>query len=53
MFSTVGIPCDRSLLAVALCFWSSTTISLELQFGALSLTMIDVAAIVGLLLMIK
>ncbi|KAK9922483.1 hypothetical protein M0R45_030945 [Rubus argutus] len=48
IFSTVGIPCDRYLLAEALCFWSSVTNSLELQFSALSLTIINVAAIVGL-----
>ncbi|XP_024167710.1 uncharacterized protein LOC112174204 [Rosa chinensis] len=46
--STITIPCDRSLLAAAMCFWSSQTNSLELQFGALSPTLIDIAAIIGL-----
>ncbi|XP_061994076.1 uncharacterized protein LOC133712015 [Rosa rugosa] len=46
--STITIPCDRSLLAAAMCFWSSQTNSLELQFGALSLTLIDIAAITSL-----
>ncbi|PRQ31688.1 putative aminotransferase-like, plant mobile domain-containing protein [Rosa chinensis] len=31
-----------------MCFWSSQTNSLELQFGALSLTLIDIATIIGL-----
>ncbi|PRQ28558.1 putative aminotransferase-like, plant mobile domain-containing protein [Rosa chinensis] len=46
--STITIPCDRPLLVAAMCFWSSQTNSLELQFGALSLTLIDKAAIIGL-----
>ncbi|PRQ31690.1 hypothetical protein RchiOBHm_Chr5g0038271 [Rosa chinensis] len=31
-----------------MCFWSSQTNSLELQFGALSPTLINIAAIIGL-----
>lgn len=46
--STITIPCDRPLLAAGLCFWSSQTNSSELQFGALSPTVIDITVIHGL-----
>ncbi|CAL9007283.1 unnamed protein product [Prunus brigantina] len=39
---------DRSLLAAALCFWSSATNTLNLRFGMMTPTVLDMAALFGL-----
>ncbi|CAL9011450.1 unnamed protein product [Prunus brigantina] len=39
---------DRSLLAAALCFWSSATNTMNLRFGMMTPTVLDMAALFGL-----
>ncbi|CAL8089354.1 unnamed protein product [Prunus armeniaca] len=39
---------DRSLLAAALCSWSSATNTMNLRFGMMTLTVLDMAALFGL-----
>ncbi|CAL2238697.1 unnamed protein product [Prunus armeniaca] len=39
---------DRSLLAAALCFWSSATNTMNLQFGMMTPTVLDMAALFSL-----
>ncbi|CAL9012338.1 unnamed protein product [Prunus brigantina] len=39
---------DRSLLVMALCFWSSATNTMNLRFGMMTSTVLDVAALFGL-----
>ncbi|CAL8993896.1 unnamed protein product, partial [Prunus brigantina] len=39
---------DRSLLSAALCFWSSATNTLNLRFGMMTPTVLDMAALFGL-----
>ncbi|CAL2230115.1 unnamed protein product [Prunus armeniaca] len=39
---------DRLLLAAALCFWSSTTNTMNLRFGMMTPTVLDMAALFGL-----
>ncbi|PQQ12204.1 uncharacterized protein Pyn_00245 [Prunus yedoensis var. nudiflora] len=39
---------DRSLLAAALCFWSSATNTMNFRFGMMTPTMLDMAALFGL-----
>ncbi|BFG29927.1 hypothetical protein CerSpe_162010 [Prunus speciosa] len=39
---------DRSLLAPALCFWSSATNTMNFQFGMMTPTVLDMAALFGL-----
>ncbi|CAL8162705.1 unnamed protein product [Prunus armeniaca] len=40
--------CDRSLIIVALCFWSSSTNCMRLCFGMMTPNLLDLAAIAGL-----
>ncbi|CAL2255299.1 unnamed protein product [Prunus armeniaca] len=39
---------DRSLLAAALCFWSSATNTMNFQFGMMTPIVLDMAALFGL-----
>ncbi|PQQ05219.1 uncharacterized protein Pyn_08971 [Prunus yedoensis var. nudiflora] len=39
---------DRSLLAAALCFWSSATNTMNFRFGMMTPTVLDMAALFGL-----
>ncbi|PQP94673.1 uncharacterized protein Pyn_03846 [Prunus yedoensis var. nudiflora] len=39
---------DRSLLAAALCFWSSATTTMNFRFGMMTPTVLDMAALFGL-----
>ncbi|CAL9024780.1 unnamed protein product, partial [Prunus brigantina] len=39
---------DRSLLSAALCFWSSATNTMNLRFGMMTPTVLDMAALFGL-----
>lgn len=47
-FSKFTIPLDHSLVLAALCFWSSSTNSFHFGHGPLTITLLDLSALVGL-----
>ncbi|CAL8162514.1 unnamed protein product [Prunus armeniaca] len=47
-FSKFTIPFNRSLVLAALCFWSTSTNSFHLGHGPLTVTLLDLSALVGL-----
>ncbi|KAM1757733.1 hypothetical protein ACFX11_006953 [Malus domestica] len=47
-FSKFAIPFNRSLVLAALCFWSTSTNSFHLRHGPLTITLLDLSALLGL-----
>nr|XP_011461809.1 PREDICTED: uncharacterized protein LOC101301378 [Fragaria vesca subsp. vesca] len=47
-FSQFTIPLNRSLVLAALCFWSTSTNSFHFGHGPLTITLLDLSALVGL-----
>ncbi|KAL6205192.1 hypothetical protein ACLB2K_022454 [Fragaria x ananassa] len=47
-FSKFTIPLNRSLVLAALCFWSTSTNSFHFGHGPLTITLLDLSALVGL-----